>query len=101
VEPVLGLYSLVLRQVNDAAGSSGARHMEQVLRHIRQSKERFFPKRYTYKITTQGGEAAEERELFGPLVEALEQHMDAERSVARSDSLGSARSVRSSVFWVF
>jgi len=101
VEPVLGLYSLVLRQVHDAAGSSGARHMEQVLRHIRQSKERFFPKRYTYKTTTQEGETVEERELFGPLLEALEHHMDTERNLSRSDSLGSARSVRSTVFWVF
>jgi hypothetical protein len=101
VEPVLGLYSLVLRQVNGAAGSSGARHMEQVLHHIRQSKERFFPKRYTYKITTQEGATSQERELFGPLVEALEQHMDKERSFMRSDSLGSARSVHTKVFWVF
>ncbi|CAK0876974.1 unnamed protein product [Prorocentrum cordatum] len=102
VEPVLGLYSLVLRQVSDAQGSSGARHMEQVLRHIRQSKERFFPKKYTYRMAPQEGETEQEqeRELFGPLVEALEQHMDAERSLLRSDSLDSARSVRSRVLWV-
>merc|ERR1719293_410302 len=71
VEPVLGLYSLVLRQVS--AGSGSARHMEQVLRHIRQSKERFFPKTYTYRVTEPGRTTTEERELFGPLVEALEQ----------------------------
>merc|ERR1719291_743980 len=101
VEPVLGLYSLVLRQVNGAAGSSSARHMEQVLRHIRQSKERFFPKRYAFKVTTQDGATVEERELFGPLVEALERHMDQEKGIRRSDSLGSARSACSKVFWVF
>jgi len=103
VEPVLGLYSLVLRQVSDAQGSSGARHMEQVLRHIRQSKERFFPKKYTYRMAPQEGETEQEqeRELFGPLVEALEQHMDTKRSLCRSDSVGSARSVRSKVLWVF
>jgi len=101
VEPVLGLYSLVLRQVNGAAGSSSARHMEQVLHHIRQSKERFFPKKYTYKVTTQDGVTVEERELFGPLVEALERHVDQEKGVSRSDSLGSARSSCSKVFWVF
>jgi hypothetical protein len=101
VEPVLGLYSLVLRQVNGAAGSSGARHMEQVLRHIRQSKERFFPKKYAFKVTTQDGAMVEERELFGPLVEALERHMDQEKGIRRSDSLGSARSACSKVFWVF
>ncbi|CAK0871630.1 unnamed protein product [Prorocentrum cordatum] len=101
VEPVLGLYSMVLRQGSGAAGSSGARHMEQVLRHIRQSKERFFPRRYAYKIASQEGATVEERELFGPLVEALEQHMDTKRSLCRSDSVGSARSVRSKVLWVF
>jgi len=101
VEPVLGLYSLVLRQVNSAAGTSSARHMEQVLRHIRQSKERFFPKTYTYKVTMPEGCRVEERELFGPLVDALEQHMDKERGLQRLDSLDSARSTRSKVFWVF
>merc|ERR1719188_44759 len=34
VEPVLGLYSLVLRQVQSASGDRASRHMEQVLRHI-------------------------------------------------------------------
>jgi len=100
VEPVLGLYSLVLRQVSD--GSSSARHMEQVLRHIRQSKERFFPKTYTYRAgTPTEGTTTEERELFGPLVEALEQHMDRERSLCRASSVDSLRSARSKVFWVF
>jgi len=99
VEPVLGLYSLVLRQVSD--GSSSARHMEQVLRHIRQSKERFFPKTYTYRAGAPEGTATEERELFGPLVEALEQHMDRERSLCRASSVDSLRSARSKVFWVF
>ncbi|CAK0790506.1 unnamed protein product [Prorocentrum cordatum] len=99
VEPVLGLYSLVLRQVNDGSGS--ARHMEQVLRHIRQSKERFFPRTYTYRVTAPEGTTTEERELFGPLVEALEQHMDREHGLRRAGSTGSLRSARSDVFWVF
>jgi hypothetical protein len=99
VEPVLGLYSLVLRQVKGGSGS--ARHMEQVLRHIRQSKERFFPETYTYRVTTPERTTAEERELFGPLVEALEQHMDRESGVSRAGSMDSLRSARSNVFWVF
>jgi hypothetical protein len=99
VEPVLGLYSLVLRQVKGGSGS--ARHMEQVLRHIRQSKERFFPKTYTYRVSTPERTTTEERELFGPLVEALEQHMDRERGLCRAGSTGSLRSARSNVFWVF
>jgi hypothetical protein len=100
VEPVLGLYSLVLRQVGDERSGS-ARHMEQVLRHIRQSKERFFPKTYTYRVSTPERTTTEERELFGPLVEALEQHMDRERGLCRAGSTGSLRSARSNVFWVF
>jgi len=101
VEPVLGLYSLLLRQVNGAGGDRASRHMEQVLRHIRQSTQRFFPKSYTFEVSNpDGSKTTEERELFGPLVEALEQHMD-RTNLRRGDSLDSVRSTRSKVFWVF
>jgi len=68
VEPVLGLYSLVLRQVR--AGINLQR-MDPVLQHIRENKERFFPT--TYRFHTEG--SVEDRELFGPLVEASERYV--------------------------
>jgi hypothetical protein len=69
VEPVLGLYSLVLRQVR--AGIN-LQHMQPIMNHIRNNKERFFPPVYTFQAE---GVPAEERELFGPLVESTEQHI--------------------------
>lgn len=106
VEPVLGLYSLVLRQSHgiNAPADTARRHMDPVLRHIRQSKERFFPRTYTYAVTTAEGVPgpSEERELFGPLVEELEAHMDRELGLMqRSDSGSSIQRQRSKVFWVF
>jgi hypothetical protein len=102
VEPILGLYSLVLRQVNVGSKDGSARHMEQVHRHIRQSKERFFPKRYTFDVKdADGAHRVESRELFGPLVEALEEHMSREAGASRSLSSGSLPTARSKVFWVF
>jgi hypothetical protein len=69
VEPVLGLYSLVLRQVR--AGIN-LQQMQPIMNHIRNNKERFFPPVYTFQAE---GVPAEERELFGPLVESTEQHI--------------------------
>merc|ERR1719188_570480 len=75
--------------------------VEQVLQHIRQSTQRFFPKSYTFEVSNlDGSKTTEERELFGPLVEALEQHMD-RANLRRGDSLDSVCSTRSKVFWVF
>jgi hypothetical protein len=101
VEPVLGLYSLLLRQAKSSSDASGA-HMEKVLRHIVQSKERFFPNKYTYKVSGfDGVVTTEERELFGPLVEALETYMHEEEGAVRSTSNRSMPSAQSKVFWVF
>jgi hypothetical protein len=87
VEPVLGLYSLVLRQVR--AGVNLQR-MDPVLQHIRENKERFFPTTYTFQ--TEG--SMEERELFGPLVEASEKYVrdlsQSECQVSFDSSLKSA-----------
>jgi hypothetical protein len=69
VEPVLGLYSLVLRHAR--AGVNTA-HMGPVLRHIRHNKERFFPSTHAY--VGEGG-LAEQRELFGSLVDSTEQYV--------------------------
>mmetsp|Transcript_82811 Transcript_82811/g.208543 ORF Transcript_82811/g.208543 Transcript_82811/m.208543 type:complete len:1058 (-) Transcript_82811:163-3336(-) len=65
VKPVLGLYSLILRQ----------RHSDSilpVLRHIEQAKEMFFPGNHTFKRYDGSQEV---RELFGPLVQYMEKHV--------------------------
>jgi hypothetical protein len=69
VEPVLGLYSLVLRQVR--AGIN-LKHMKPIFDHIHDNKDRFFPPMFTFQAE---GAAPEERELFGPLVESTEHYV--------------------------
>jgi hypothetical protein len=70
VEPVLGLYSLVLRQTRS---NVNCKNMEPVMKHIRDNKERFFPTLYSFQAE---GTSAEERELFGPLVSATEAYVE-------------------------
>ena len=97
--PPFGCMVRALRE--GSSGDRASRHMEQVLRHIRQSTQRFFPKSYTFEVSNpDGSKTTEEREFSGPLVEALEQHMD-RANLRRGDSLDSVRSTRSKVFWVF
>lgn len=69
VEPVLGLYSLVLRQVRAGVNKE---HMKPILQHIHKNKERFFPSTYRFH---KEGSAVEERELFGPLVDSTEKYV--------------------------
>jgi len=69
VEPVLGLYSLVLRQIR--AGTN-RKNMQPILKYIRDHRDRFFPAVYTFHSE---GARPEERELFGPLVEATEAYV--------------------------
>jgi len=69
VEPVLGLYGLVLRQVR--AGVD-LKHIQPVLRHIRSNRERFFPPSHLLQVSDT---VSEERELFGPLVECMEKYV--------------------------
>jgi hypothetical protein len=95
VEPVLGLYSLMLRHASGRRGQR--RHMDTVSRHIRQSKMRFFPTRYAH--TLQNGQT-EERELFGPLVEELEAHVEKEVGVEGVHSTNSPVS-EDEVYWVY
>mmetsp|Transcript_53970 Transcript_53970/g.123394 ORF Transcript_53970/g.123394 Transcript_53970/m.123394 type:complete len:1031 (-) Transcript_53970:429-3521(-) len=69
VEPLLGLYGLVLRQVR--AGVDPKR-VQPVLKHICSNRERFFPPSHR----VQADDAIpEERELFGPLVECMEKYV--------------------------
>ncbi|CAK0880939.1 unnamed protein product [Prorocentrum cordatum] len=70
VEPVLGLYSLVLRQIR---ANVNCKNMEPIMKHIRDNKERFFPTLYSFQAE---GVGAEERELFGPLVGATEAYVE-------------------------
>jgi hypothetical protein len=70
VEPVLGLYSLVLRQIR---ANVNCKNMEPIMKHIRDNKERFFPTLYSFQAE---GNCAEERELFGPLVSATEAYVE-------------------------
>jgi len=70
VEPVLGLYSLVLRQIR---ANVNCKNMEPIMKHIRDNKERFFPTVYSFQAE---GTNAEERELFGPLVRATEAYVE-------------------------
>merc|ERR1719221_125232 len=70
VEPVLGLYSLVLRQVR--AGIN-LQQMQPIMNYIRDNKERFFPTLHSFQAE---GTNAEERELFGPLVSATEAYVE-------------------------
>mmetsp|Transcript_55583 Transcript_55583/g.154799 ORF Transcript_55583/g.154799 Transcript_55583/m.154799 type:complete len:1117 (-) Transcript_55583:152-3502(-) len=70
VEPVLGLYSLVLRQIR---ANANCKNMEPIMKHIRDNKERFFPTLYSFQAE---GVGAEERELFGPLVGATEAYVE-------------------------
>jgi len=70
VEPVLGLYSLVLRQIR---ANVNCKNMEPIMKHIRDNKERFFPTLYSFQAE---GAGAEERELFGPLVGATEAYVE-------------------------
>jgi hypothetical protein len=69
VEPVLGLYSLVLRQIR--AGTN-LEHMDPIYKHICDHKRRFFPPTYSFQAE---GAPAEERELFGPLVGEIEKYV--------------------------
>ncbi|CAK0880952.1 unnamed protein product [Prorocentrum cordatum] len=71
VEPVLGLYSLVLRQIR---ANVNCKNMEPIMKHIRDNKDRrFFPTLYSFQAE---GVGAEERELFGPLVGATEAYVE-------------------------
>eukprot|EP01065_Artemidia_motanka_P022686 TRINITY_DN26884_c0_g1_i1.p1 TRINITY_DN26884_c0_g1~~TRINITY_DN26884_c0_g1_i1.p1 ORF type:complete len:1048 (+),score=320.32 TRINITY_DN26884_c0_g1_i1:139-3282(+) len=64
MSPILGLYSLVLKQNTEL-------HIRPIYKHIDKDKERFFPPSFSF--ATEGG--TEERELFGPLVTKMEQHV--------------------------
>jgi hypothetical protein len=69
VEPVLGLYGLVLRQ---ARAGVDLKHLQPVLKHIYNNKERFFPPSHRLQVNDA---IPEERELFGPLVECMEKYV--------------------------
>jgi hypothetical protein len=69
VEPVLGLYSLVLRQIRAGINRD---NMDPIYRHICDHKGRFFPSTYSFQAE---GVPAEERELFGPLVGETETYV--------------------------
>merc|ERR1712194_497990 len=63
VTPVLGLYSLILKQKDKP-------HMQTIYQHIVEEKDRFFPKTITYD-----NDPSTETVLFGPLVDMMEKHV--------------------------
>ena len=63
VTPVLGLYSLILKQKDEP-------HMRTIYKHIVEEKDRFFPKTITYD-----NDPDTETQLFGPLVAMMETHV--------------------------
>jgi len=73
VTPVLGLYSLILRQKDEP-------HMRTIYKHIVEEKERFFPKTITYD-----NDPDTETQLFGPLVAMMETHV-AQTASSKLDS---------------
>lgn len=71
MSPILGLYSLVIKQRNQE-------HIQDVYQHIQSDKDRFFPD--TTEFVNERGKV-EERELFGPLVRKMEEHVKERSSV--------------------
>jgi len=63
VTPVLGLYSLILKQKDEP-------HMQTIYQHIVEEKDRFFPKTITYD-----NDPSTKTPLFGPLVDMMEKHV--------------------------
>lgn len=63
--PALGLYSVALRRSNDI-------HVQKVLKNMKAGREDFFPTTYTYEKEN----SVEKRELFGPLIQKVEQYVD-------------------------
>uniref|UniRef100_A0A7S4K0D7 Uncharacterized protein n=1 Tax=Odontella aurita TaxID=265563 RepID=A0A7S4K0D7_9STRA len=66
MSPILGLYSLVIKQRK-------LTHIQDVYHFIVSDKDRFFP--HSIFFVDEDGKA-EERELFGPLVKKMEEHVD-------------------------
>ena len=74
VGAVLGLYSLILKQKNDS-------RVRSVYKHIIEEKERYFPRTITYD-----NDPTTETELFGPLVEMMEDHVESTHQGSETQS---------------
>eukprot|EP00746_Dinoflagellata_sp_MGD_P089598 gnl/MRDRNA2_/MRDRNA2_35358_c0_seq1.p1 gnl/MRDRNA2_/MRDRNA2_35358_c0~~gnl/MRDRNA2_/MRDRNA2_35358_c0_seq1.p1 ORF type:complete len:316 (-),score=35.94 gnl/MRDRNA2_/MRDRNA2_35358_c0_seq1:369-1316(-) len=91
VPSTLGLYSLLLHR-QKAQDSAEQLRSDHVIKYIIESKEQFFPRTFEYNTS---GETTETRELFGPYVAALEDHVRA-KSIQWSMSKAGSFFTRSS-----
>jgi len=73
MSPILGLYSLVIKQ-------RSLSHIQDVYHHINSDKDRFFPDSIFF-VDEKG--KVEERELFGPLVEKMEEYVQSQPGTAK------------------